>query len=124
MPSAELVVGIGFRPRTSADRIRAALREVLGDKVIGYLATLEQRATDSGLRMVAAELGVPIRSYSAADLAMVDVPNPASRTLEAVATASVAEAAAVLGADGGPLVVRKRVVQGVVIAAARLGHPR
>ncbi|MEU4344467.1 cobalamin biosynthesis protein [Nocardia sp. NPDC023852] len=124
MPSAELVVGIGLRPRTSADRIRAALREALGDKVIGCLATLEQRAADPGLRTVAAELGVPVMPYSAADLAMIDVPNPASRTLEAVATASVAEAAAVLAADGGPLVVRKRVVQGVVIAAARVGHPR
>ncbi|MEU7629101.1 cobalamin biosynthesis protein [Nocardia sp. NPDC049220] len=124
MSSAELVVGIGLRPGTSADRISAALREILYDSTIRCLATLDRRAGEPGLRAVAAELGVPIKSYSAAVLAAVDVPNPGSRTFAAVATSSVAEAAAVLAADGAALVVPKRIVRGVVIAATRLGDQR
>ncbi|UAK29919.1 cobalamin biosynthesis protein [Nocardia asteroides] len=118
MLSAEFVVGIGLRPRTPAGTIRAALREAAGDHRIACLATLAQRGAEPGLRAVAAELGVPLRSYSAAELSAVVVPNPGSRTRSAVGTASVAEAAALLASDGGPLVLPKRVVRGVVLAAA------
>ncbi|MER7449834.1 cobalamin biosynthesis protein [Nocardia beijingensis] len=118
MPSAEVVVGIGLRPRTSARTISAALREGVGDHRIVCLATIAQRSTEPGLRAVAANLGVPLRAYSADELSTVAVPNPADRTRSAVGTASVAEAAALLAADGGPLVLPKRVVHGVVLAAA------
>ncbi|MGK8523352.1 cobalamin biosynthesis protein [Nocardia asteroides] len=118
MPSAEVVVGVGLRPRTSAETIHAALREIMGDRSIMCLATLAQRCTEPGLVTVAAELGVPLRSYSAAELSAVAVPNPGSRARAAVGTASVAEAAALLTAGGGALVVPKRVARGVVLAAA------
>ncbi|MFI9409486.1 cobalamin biosynthesis protein [Nocardia gamkensis] len=119
MPPADVVVGIGLRPGTSAAVIRAALREGVSGYRIACLATITQRFAEPGLRAVAAELQVPLRSYSAAELADVAVPNPGSRTQAAVGTASVAEAAALL-AGGGPLVIPKRVVQGVVLAAAQL----
>lgn len=119
VPSADVVVGIGLRPGTSTDVIRAALRKAVGDHRIACLATLEQRCADPGLRAVAADLRVPLRSYSAAELAAVAVPNPGSRARSAVGTPSVAEAAALLAAGGGPLVLPKRVVHGVVVAAAR-----
>jgi cobalt-precorrin 5A hydrolase len=120
VPSADVVVGIGLRPGTSAGAIRSALREGVGGYRIACLATLTQRFAEPGLRAVAAEFQVPLRSYSAAELAAVAVPNPGIRTQAAVGTASVAEAAALLAAGGGPLVIPKRVVQGVVLAAARL----
>ncbi|WP_433656719.1 cobalamin biosynthesis protein [Nocardia sp. CA-128927] len=119
----ELVVGLGLRPGTSADRIVAVVRKVLGFNQISCLATIDRRATESGLLGAAAELGVPIRSYTAAELAEVPVPNPDSRTVAAVGTASVAEAAAILAAEGGTLVVPKRTVHGVVIAAAQRDAP-
>ncbi|WP_405165851.1 cobalamin biosynthesis protein [Nocardia sp. NBC_01499] len=115
----ELVVGLGLRPGTSADRIVAVVRKVLGFNEISCLATIDRRAGEPGLVSAAAELGVPIRTYSAAELAEVPVPNPDSRTVAAVGTASVAEAAAILAAAGGTLVVPKRTVHGVVIAAAQ-----
>ncbi|WP_280497140.1 cobalamin biosynthesis protein [Nocardia asiatica] len=118
MPSADVVVGIGLRPRTSACTIRAALRETVGEYRIACLATIAQRCAEPGLRAVATELAVPLRSYAAAELAAVAVPNPGSRIRSAVGTASVAEAAALLAAGGGSLVVPKRVVEGVVLAAA------
>ncbi|MFG3614936.1 cobalamin biosynthesis protein [Nocardia sp. NPDC047654] len=120
MPSADVVVGIGLRPGTSPVVIRAALREGVSGYRIVCLATIAQRFAEPGLRAVAAEFQVPLRSYSAAELAAVAVPNPGSRTRAAVGAASVAEAAALLAAGGGPLVIPKRVVQGVVLAAAQL----
>ncbi|WP_245672496.1 cobalamin biosynthesis protein [Nocardia anaemiae] len=108
-------VGLGFRPGTSTERILDALREVLGDKPIACLATIDRRADE--LRVAADHLGVEIRTFTAAELAQVDVPNPSSRTDDALGTASVAEAAALLAADG-PLVIPKRTVDGIVIAAA------
>lgn len=118
MPSAEVVVGIGLRPGTPAGTISAALREGVGEHRIVCLATVARRSMEPGLRAVAANLQVPLRSYSADELSAVAAPNPGDRTLSAVGTASVAEAAALLAADGGPLVLPKRVVRGVVLAAA------
>ncbi|MFI6045690.1 cobalamin biosynthesis protein [Nocardia sp. NPDC051321] len=116
---ADLVVGVGLRPDTSADLILAGVRKVLGCNEISCLATIDRRVAEPGLLEAAAELGVPIQTYTAAELAEVPVPNPDPRTAAAVGTASVAEAAAILAAGGGTLVVPKQTVQGVVIAAAQ-----
>ena len=113
----ELVVGLGIRPGTSAGRLLAALREVVGDKPIACIATIDRRAEELGLRVAVTQLGVPVRAYTAAELARVAVPNPSPRTAAALGTTSVAEAAALLAADG-PLVIPKRTVDGIVIAAA------
>ncbi|MEU0500550.1 cobalamin biosynthesis protein [Nocardia sp. NPDC005998] len=115
--SPDLAVGIGFRPGTSSERLLAALREVMGDKPIACLATIDRRAGERGLLGVASRLGASVRAYAAAELAEVDVPNPSARTGDALGTASVAEAAALLAA-GGPLVIPRRTVDGIVIAAA------
>lgn len=118
MPPAEVVVGIGLRRGTSADTIRSALREGVADHPIAGLATIARRRAEPGLLAVAADLQVPLRSFSAEELSVVAVPNPGDRTRTAVGTASVAEAAALLATGGGPLVLPKRVVHGVVLAAA------
>ncbi|MEV0292867.1 cobalamin biosynthesis protein [Nocardia sp. NPDC050710] len=112
-----VAVGIGVRPGTSAHRIVSAIRKVLGDFTIGCLATIDRRAAEPGVRAAAAELGVPIRAFAAHELAAVATPTPAERTRTAVGTASVAEAAAV-SAAAAPLVLTKRIVDGITIAAA------
>ncbi|WP_107658301.1 cobalamin biosynthesis protein [Nocardia suismassiliense] len=116
---AEFAVGLGLRSGTHADSIVAAVREVLGDNVVSCLATIDRRIGEPGLRDAAAELGVAVRGYAAAELADVPVPNPDSRTAAAVGTGSVAEAAAILAAGRGTLVITKRIVAGVTIAAAQ-----
>ncbi|MGN2636939.1 cobalamin biosynthesis protein [Nocardia takedensis] len=119
-PTAErapLVVGLGLRPDTSAARIVAAIREALGECVIGAVATLDRRAAEPGVREAAVLLGVPVLAFAAETLAGVDVPNPGRRTRAAVGTGSVAEAAAILAARA-PLTHPKRVVDGIVVAAA------
>ncbi len=92
------------------------MREALGDDVIVCLATVDRRAAEPGLHAAAAALGVPVRSYSSAELADVRVPNPSARTENALGTASVAEAAALL-AGRGPLLLPKTTIGGIVIAA-------
>lgn len=47
-------------------------------------------------------------TYPAAELDAIVVPNPSERVKEATASASVAEAAAIRGAGGGPLVIEKQ----------------
>jgi cobalt-precorrin 5A hydrolase len=107
-----------MRQGTSADRIRAALRDLMGDSMIGCIATVDRRVSEPGRVAVGAQLGVPIVGFSAAKLSAVAVPNPATRTSTAIGTPSVAEAAALLTAGAGPLVVPKRTVRSLTITAA------
>ncbi|WP_083884184.1 cobalamin biosynthesis protein [Nocardia higoensis] len=115
-----VAVGIGFRPGTGADRILSAVRAVLADADCRCLATLDRRGDEPGLLCAAAELRVPVRTFSAAELAGVEVPHPSECVAAATGTASVAEAAAVLAARGGPLVHAKTVHEGVTVALAQV----
>lgn len=122
-PATEvLAVGLGLRPGMPAERIVSVVREALGECVIGCLATIDRRVEEDGVRAAAAVFGVPLLGWSAEQLARVAVPHPGERIRAAVGTGSVAEAAAVLAADGGPLVRPKRVVDGIVVAAAGVGQ--
>lgn len=116
--TVELAVGVGFRPGTSAEHIVSAVRETLGDSVIRVLATLDRRASEPGFLAAARELRVSTAAFTPSELAAVDVPNPAERTTTAVATPSVAEAAALLACGTGHLVIAKTVAGSVTVAAA------
>lgn len=120
-PSREepLVVGVGFRPGTSAEAILRAVRELVGDAECRCLATLDRRADEAGLRAAARELAAPVLTFPAALLATVPVPHPSERVAAVTGAGSVAEAAAVLAAKGGELVRVKTIVAGVTVAAAR-----
>jgi cobalamin biosynthesis protein CbiG len=120
-PIRHLDVGVGFRPGTGSDAIVRAVREVLGDNPIRCLATIDRRAAEPGFTAAARELRVPTQAFTPAELAAVEVPNPAQRTAAALVTASVAEAAALLACGTGHLVITKTVVESVTVAAARGG---
>lgn len=115
-----IAVGVGMRPGTAAAAILTAVRHAVGDESLACLATIDRRGEEPGLRAAAAELGVPVRIFTAAELDTVTVPNPAARTKAAVGAAGVAEAAAVLAAAGGLLVRTKEVHGDVTVAVARL----
>nr|WP_024806238.1 cobalamin biosynthesis protein [Nocardia sp. BMG51109] len=119
MATAELAVGVGCRPGTPAEEIVAAIREVVHPSMIRCIATVGRRAGEAGMVGAAADLGVLLVSFTAAELAQVDVPNPATRAEAAIGTPSVAEAAALKAAGGDRLAVTKRVVGRVAIAVAR-----
>lgn len=121
-----IAVGVGVRPGTPAGAVRELLERVargnrldLGEVVV---ATLDRRAGEPGL-LDAVAPRVP-RGYPAEALAAAPVPHPSGRVAAATGTPSVAEAAALLAAGpGAVLVVPKTTGDGVTVAVAR-GTPR
>ncbi|NKY35179.1 cobalamin biosynthesis protein [Nocardia speluncae] len=116
-PAPGLAVGLGLRPGRPAEHILAVLDAAFPVGRIACLATIDRRAGEPGLCRAAERLGVPLLGFDAAQLANVQVPNSSSRVMEVFGIPGVAEAAALL-AGSGPLLVPRRVVSGVVIAAA------
>jgi cobalt-precorrin 5A hydrolase/precorrin-3B C17-methyltransferase len=120
-----LVVGVGASRGAPADEAQLLLDEVLADAglsrdAIAAVATIDRRATDP----VVTSLGLPVRAFTAADLAPVEVPNPSDVVLDEIGTASVAEAAALLAAGpGAELVVPKHKAAAATVAVARRARP-
>ncbi|MFI1694370.1 precorrin-3B C(17)-methyltransferase [Streptomyces bobili] len=115
-----LVVGVGASRGAPVaevlDVIEGALRDAgLSPRSIAELATVEAKADEPGIVEAAVRLGVPLVTYSAEELAAVEVPNPSAAPLAAVGTPSVAEAAALV--RGGELLVPKRKSAGVPATA-------
>ncbi|MGW4565615.1 precorrin-3B C(17)-methyltransferase [Streptomyces sp. NPDC004561] len=106
-----LVVGVGASRGAPVDEVlglvEGALREAgLSPKCVAELATVDAKSEEPGILGAAGGLGVPVVTYTAGELAAVEVPNPSEAPLAAVGTPSVAEAAALL--RGGELLVPKR----------------
>ncbi|MGW0417283.1 cobalt-precorrin 5A hydrolase, partial [Streptomyces collinus] len=106
-----LVVGVGASRGAPAEEVvglvEEALREAgLSARSVAELATVDAKSGEPGVVAAAERLGVPLVTYSAEELAAVEVPNPSEAPLAAVGTPSVAEAAALL--RGGELLVPKR----------------
>ncbi|MFE8987503.1 precorrin-3B C(17)-methyltransferase [Streptomyces collinus] len=106
-----LVVGVGASKGAPVEEVLGlvgdALREAgLSAASVAELATVDAKAEEAGIVEAARRLGVPLVTYSAQELAGIDVPNPSDAPLAAVGTPSVAEAAALVG--GGELLVPKR----------------
>ncbi|MEU1596066.1 precorrin-3B C(17)-methyltransferase [Streptomyces sp. NPDC005708] len=106
-----LVVGVGASKGAPAAEVLELIESTLRDaglcaKSLAELATVDAKADEPGIIEAAERLGVPVVTYSAEELAKVDVPNPSAAPLAAVGTPSVAEAAALV--RGGELLVPKR----------------
>lgn len=123
-PSLVLGLGSSTGPpaREVADTVALALaRANLSASSVGSVATIDRRAGEPAL----ADLGYPVVGFDPACLATVEVPNPSAAVAQAVGTASVAEAAALLGAGpGSQLVVAKVKSPHVTVAVARRPRPR
>jgi cobalamin biosynthesis protein CbiG len=104
-----LVVGagcsLGCPPAELAALVEDALRGI--DGIVVAVASVDRRRAEPCVTALAGRFGVPLRTFSAADLGKVDVPTPSHAVLTHVGTPSVAEAAALLAARG-PLIVPKR----------------
>jgi cobalamin biosynthesis protein CbiG len=126
-PLLSLVVGIGLATAASPAEVAAlvadAVRDVAGafgadpQSEIIAIATISSRVDDPAV----VGLGWPVVGYSADELAAVDAPHPSARAHAATGTPSVAEAAALLAAGpGAVLVVTKRASAHATVAVARL----
>ncbi|WP_254922824.1 cobalamin biosynthesis protein [Rhodococcus sp. OK302] len=118
-PVGEVYVGVGFTTAATATDIVDAVRAVTAGEMIAALATITAKASSSALTTAADQLAVPVVAFESESLVAVNVPSPSRRVENAVGVASVAEAAAILAADHGPLVVGKTSTNTVTVAAAR-----
>ncbi|MEE1809093.1 precorrin-3B C(17)-methyltransferase [Streptomyces sp. BE133] len=108
---ASLAVGVGASKDAPVEEVLGLIRDALCEAglsplSIAELVTVDAKADEPGIVAAASQLGVPLRTYAADELARIEVPNPSGAPLAAVGTPSVAEAAAL--ATGGELLVPKR----------------
>lgn len=116
---AEVYVGVGFTQSATVTDVVEAIRAAAPDRdVIVALATVAIKADSPVLIGAAESLSAPIISFDSETLAQVKVPSPSARVQESAGTASVAEAAAILAARHGHLVVGKTSTGVVTVAVA------
>jgi cobalt-precorrin 5A hydrolase/precorrin-3B C17-methyltransferase len=115
-----LWLGIGCERATSLQLlerlVEGELREHhLAPEAVAGLASIDRKGDEPALLALAARHNWPLKLFQADDLAAVPVPNPSERVAREMGTASVAEAAALLAAQGagggdpGSLLVPKRI---------------
>lgn len=120
----DLVVGIGCNRGTSADEIEAAVVSELGRAFlafasVGRLASVQEKADETGLLEFAARHALPLDFFTAAQLNAVAAPSPDSpHALDAIGVRGVCEPAAILAAAGGSLLITKKKCGNVTIAVA------
>jgi len=117
-----LVLGFGCStdatPEEAVEMALNALGEAgLAPTAVRAVATIDRRLEHPAAKHLAQELRAELVGFTAAELDGVPVPNGSSRVQAAVGTASVAEAAALLG-SGGRLLLPKRAGRSVTIAVA------
>lgn len=98
IPSS-LTVGVGCSLDCSSEELTELLQTGirlagLSSDAIAAIATIDIRADHPAVR----SLGIPILAFSSEELASIEVPNPSEVVQRTVGTASVAEAASLLGA--------------------------
>ena len=132
---ASLVVGVGSSTGADPDQLWSLAVETLAGAgvslaAIGEIATLDRKAAEPAIVALAARLGVTVRTFDAAALAGVvargAVPNPSDVVEAAVGTASVAEAAAILAAGPGSVLVATKQIaasRDATLAVSRRARP-
>lgn len=122
-----LTAGIGCNRGTPMEEMRGLLEKVLSvhhlsSLSIGQVASIDVKQDEAGLSALARELGTPQVFFTQAELNQIrHVPNPSPMALKHVGVHSVCEAAAILAARQGRLIVPKQKTANVTIAIARHG---
>lgn len=122
-----LVAGMGCErgadPGELIDLLQAILAEAeLAPQSLAAIASIDLKADEHALNVVAAHFGVPLRLFSAAELAeeAERLPNPSKLVNAEVGTPGVAEAAAL---KAGVLLVEKRKSKRATCAIGRAATP-
>ena len=122
-----LVAGIGCNRNTGAEEIHDHLKKVLqshrlATSSLKCLASIDVKEDEAGLISVAERLNLPLVFFERDELNKVEgIKNPSPVVEKHVGAKSVCEAAAILGAKGGTLIVPKQPTQNVTVAIARIG---
>jgi cobalt-precorrin 5A hydrolase len=125
--AGRVVLGLGARAGVPEAELAAAIDAALHNAGlpaagIAALATLNRRAAEAGVRAAAGRHGWPVHGFAAEELAELDVPHPSATVAAATGTPSVAEAAALLAAGpGAVLLLPKTSFPRVTVAIAGTG---
>ncbi|MFB9267992.1 cobalamin biosynthesis protein [Bradyrhizobium erythrophlei] len=104
------VAGLGFRREVTLASLRDALAAAGGCEGIAAIATVSDKAEADALRLLARELGVPIKPVPAHVLAGIAVLTQSELIKEKFGTGSVAEAAALAAAGRRARLISTRTV--------------
>lgn len=121
-----LVAGIGCNRNTGKDEIKGLLMDTLDQhglslRSLAFIASVDVKHDERGLLELAKELKVLLRFFSRDELAGVETIQTPSETVEKhMGVKSVCEAAAILGAKKGSLIVPKRKTANATVAVARI----
>jgi cobalt-precorrin 5A hydrolase len=127
MRPASLAAGIGCNRNTAAGEIKALLEEVLAaghlaQSSLKCLASIDLKADEPGLLALADMLKLPLVFFEREQLNQVEaIENPSTLVEKHVGVKSVCEAAAILAARNGTLIVPKHTTPNATAAIARIG---
>ncbi len=124
-----LVLGIGCNSGAGAEEIDSAVAMALRDSGLAWgsvkmIATHQKKAVEPGLLEYAARHSIPVRGFSSEELNAVAGVARSEAAVKALGAQAVAEPAALLAAgrnDGTGLMMGKRAIGNVTVAAARAG---
>ena len=120
-----LFAGIGCNRNTSMEEIKFFLFETLNrfqlaSGSLAGIATINIKKDESGLTDLAKILKLPIKFFNKEELSKVDnIKTPSAVVEKHVGVKSVCEAAAILAAGKGKLIVPKQSTRNVTVAIAR-----
>ena len=112
---ATLWIGVGCERNTSLSLVQRAIatelsRAGLAGEAVAGLASAERKADETALLDLSASNDWPFRTFTAEDLAAVNVPTPSEVVRAEMGTASVAEAAALLAAGTGGMLQTSKAI--------------
>jgi cobalt-precorrin 5A hydrolase len=121
-----LCLGLGCNRGTDVEEMARLVDDTLAElgltaKALACLASVEAKRDEAGLIALAERLGLELIFFSAQELETVAGPNPSGLVRQHMGTKSVCEAAAILAARGGPLMVGKRKSINATLALALRG---
>ena len=119
-------LGVGCARNADPEELWALVQEVLDDAgvalgAVSCVASIDLKADEPAMNVVAARLGVPLRLFTAAELEAQAVPTPSDVVFAEVGCHGVSEGAAL--ACGGELVVEKRKTANATCALGRTAEP-
>ena len=123
---ASLIAGIGCNRNTDAAEILTHLEDVLAKNNLALsslkgMASIDVKADENGLIRTAENLKLPLTFFSKQELNQVkNIKNPSKVVEKHVGVKSVCEAAAILAARDGTLIVPKQSTKNVTVAIARI----
>jgi len=123
-----LMAGIGCNRNTTMEEMQDHLERVfeqfqLALGSLAGIASIQLKADETGLLALAKHLGLPLYFYDKEELNQVQgIKNPSSMVEKHIGVKSVCEAAAIIAAQNGTLVVPKQTNRNVTTAVARIGY--